>query len=180
MTAIKDITKAIVENGALKERTLEETVCINGINYRTDDPDAKQHGVYDYFYEVANPPVGKKAVPNRVIDHAAGTVTDGFLYVDMTSDEIKQATNGPIDQQILASEKQALETGLIRTLIEDLMNRALDQAGVLLGMTLPLSVEQEASVEAMLLDEAGPYFSKPYAKIHANAAERAALRTQRV
>lgn len=181
MTAIKDITKAIVENGALKERTLDETVCINGINRRTDGDDAKEHGIYEYWYELEIPPAGKKSTgPVMDIDGDAGTVTKRYVYVDMTADEIKQANNSPLDVQIKSLEQQAIEQGLVRTLIEDLMNRALDQAGVLLGFTLPLTTEQKASIEAQLLDEEGPYFSVPYWKFWTNANQRAVLRGQRL
>lgn len=141
----------------------------------------KEFGFYEFIADPMAAPKGKKKQSvSHVIDDGAGTVTETIMYVDMTPEEIKRATNEPIDALILASEKQALEAGLIRTLIEDLMNRALDQAGELLGMTLPLSAEQRASIEAQLLDEAGPYFSRPYAKIHANAAERDDLRKQRL
>jgi hypothetical protein len=86
MTVIKDITKAIVENGVMVRRTLDEVVNIGGINYRTDDPDAKAVGVYEYWYEEPSIPAGKKVgVPNRVIDAVAGTVTDTPTYIDMTA-----------------------------------------------------------------------------------------------
>ena len=77
----KDITKAIVENGVMVRRTLEEVVNINGINYRTDDPDAKAVGVYEYWYDESNPPAGKKRTGVFLsIDAVAGTVTETAVF----------------------------------------------------------------------------------------------------
>lgn len=72
-----------------------------------------------------------------------------------------------ITAKIFALEQQALEQGLIRTVIDDLLMRSLviaAQAGV---------------TEAQLLDPESPHFSRAYQKVHANALERALLRAQR-
>lgn len=171
------MTIAIVKNGVFLHTTNEPKIMVNG---QWELAEVRPEiGFYEFI------PARNEATPTQKAQGTTfavgdGVVTETYLYVDKTAEEIKTETNSKLDAKILSSERQALETGLVRTLVEDLMNRALDQAGLLLGMTLPLSGQQKESIEAMLLDEAGPYFSKPYAKIHANAAERAALRVQRV
>ncbi len=81
--------------------------------------------------------------------------------------EIEAARVAALDAQILGLERQALEQGLVRTLIDDLMTRSL-------------AIAAQAGVsEAQLLDPESPHYSRAYAKVHANAAERAALRAQR-
>lgn len=173
------MTIAIVKDGQFLHTSNQPILMVNG-QYEKAEVN-KELGLYEFIPARNEATSTQKAQGTTfTVDNVAGTVTENFIYVDKTADEIKTKTNSDLDAKILSSEKQALETGLVRTLVEDLMNRALDQAGLLLGMTLPLSGQQKESIEAMLLDEAGPYFSKPYAKIHANAAERAALRVQRV
>lgn len=72
-----------------------------------------------------------------------------------------------IDAEILALEKQAIEQGLIRTIIDDLLIRSLAIAAAG-GVT-----------EAQLLDPQSEHYSRAYQKVHANAVERALLRAQR-
>lgn len=172
------MTIAIVKNGVFLHTTNEPYIRTED-GYMRPAVVNKDLGFYEFI------PARNEASPTQKAQGTTfavgdGVVTETYLYVDKTQEEIKNETNSKLDAQIVSSERQALETGLVRTLVEDLMNRALDQAGLLLGMTLPLSGVQKESIEAMLLDEQGQYFSKPYAKIHANAAERAALRTQRI
>ena len=129
----------------------------------------KSEGWYEFVATQLNPPSGQKPQGSTfIVDHDAGTVTENHLYVDMTADEIKQATNGPLDQQIMALEKQALELGLLRTVMEDLQARFLAAAAA-------------ANItEEMLLDSEGAAYSPSYAKLHNNITDRAALRAQRI
>lgn len=124
----KDITKAIVENGVMVRRTLEEVVTIDGVNYRTDDPDAKQHGIYEFWYEEPNPPTGKKAQEKLVYDHMLGTVTKAYDYVDMTAAEI----NAPIFEQIAALELGQLMPRIVR----DLAKKSLAEDAAANNITL--------------------------------------------
>jgi len=74
-----------------------------------------------------------------------------------------------IDAQILALEKLAIEQGLIRTIIDDLLIRSLQIAA---AAHPPVS-------ESELLDPQSQHYSRAYEKIHANAVARATLRAQR-
>jgi hypothetical protein len=80
---------------------------------------------------------------------------------------VEAARVAKIDAQIVALERQAIDTGLVRTLIDDLLARSLQLA------------TQAGVTEAELLDPESPNYSRAYAKVHANAAERAALRALR-
>lgn len=89
------------------------------------------------------------------------------IYTRKPEEQIEKARVAKIDEQILALEKQALEQGLIRTIIDDLMIRSLTIAA------------QSGVTEAQLLDPESEHYSRAYAKVHANAAARAVLRAQR-
>lgn len=101
------------------------TVEINGINHRFDEPLAERKllGLYDFQpVGLLDCPPGKKLQgPIYMEDHAAGVVVESFLIVDMTEQEIKDANNSPILAQIAALEQDALEKGLLRTAIEQLL-----------------------------------------------------------
>lgn len=99
---------------------------------------------------------------NQEIDDAP------YLIVTPKPPEMIEANRvAKIDAQILGLEKQAIEQGLIRTIIDDLLIRSL-QIAAAGGVT-----------EAMLLDPQDPHYSKAYEKVHANAAARAVLRAHR-
>lgn len=92
---------------------------------------------------------------------------NGFFAYEHSAEQIESDRIAKIDQQILALEKQAIEQGLIRTIIDDLMIRSLAIAA------------QSGVTEAQLLDPESEHYSRAYAKVHANAAARAVLRAQR-
>lgn len=72
-----------------------------------------------------------------------------------------------IDAEILALEKQAIDQGLLRTIIDDLLIRSLQVA------------EAGGVSKAQLLNPQDPSYSKAFEKVNANAEARAALRAQR-
>jgi len=104
---------------------------------------------------------GERAVVELTPDEVAA------LPPHPTAEQIEAARIAGIDAQILALEKQAIEQGLIRTIIDDLLIRSLTIAA------------QSGVTEAQLLDPNGEHYSKAFDKVHANAAARAALRAQR-
>lgn len=127
------------------------------------------YGWFDFVPTQPDPPAGQKAQGTTyTVDLAAGTVTENHLYVDMTQEEIKDANNRPLDAQILSLEKQAIELGFLRTVMEDLQSRFV-AAAVAANIT-----------EDQLLDPDHPAHSPSYAKLHKNITDRAALRAQRI
>lgn len=99
---------------------------------------------------------------NQEIDDAP------YLIVTPKPPEMVEANRvAKIDAQILGLEKKAIDDGLIRTIIDDLLMRSL-QIAAAGGVT-----------EAQLLDPQDPNYSRAYEKVHANAVARAALRKQR-
>lgn len=162
------MTIAIVKDGEFRHTTNAPVVNIDGINRRTDGPllARKTLGMYDFIPARLDPPVGKKALGTTfLVDHDAGTVTERFIYIDMTQAEIKDATNTPLDQQIDALERQQLLPRITR----DMHKMATLKAAEELGIT-----------EAQLLDEHSPHYSPGYARFHAFDSQIAALRAQRI
>jgi len=113
---------------------------------------------------------------NRIeINAQTGEVTT----VELTPSEVAEAearaasendaahANARIDQKILDLEKQAIEQGLIRTVIDDLLIRSV-QIAAAAGVT-----------EAQLLTPSDPHYSRAYEKVKANAVARATLRAQK-
>lgn len=95
---------------------------------------------------------------------------DEYPYVINTPkppEMLEAARIAKLDQEILSLEKQAIEQGLIRTIIDDLLIRSLTIAA------------QAGVTEAQLLDPESEHYSKAFAKVHGNAAARAVLRAQR-
>ena len=95
--------------------------------------------------------------------------TDDAPYVTWTrkpEEQITQAHNSKVQQQISGLERQAIEQGLVRTIIDDLLIRSKGIAA------------QAGITEAMLLDPTSPAYSAAYAKVHANDVARADLRKQ--
>lgn len=162
------MTIAIVDlaTGQFKHTTNMPVVEIDGINRRTDSEDRKQYGIFDFIPASGEAPAGKKAQGSTfAVDLAAGTVTETFLYVDMTQEEIKQATNGPLDAQIEALERHQLLPRITR----DMHRMVTLQAAAAQGIT-----------EADLLDENHAAFSPGYKRFYDFDAQIAALRAQRV
>lgn len=92
-----------------------------------------------------------------------------ITYPPKPPEQVEAARIAKIDAGILALEKDAIEQGLIRTLIDDLLIRAQEIA----------AAHNPPVTEAQLLDPESEYFSRSYQKAHANAVARAALRAQR-
>lgn len=126
----------------------------------------KAEGWYEFISASNQPPAGQKAQGTTFsVDHDNGTVTESFIYVDMTPEEIKNSINGPIDAQIEALERQVLLPRITR----DMHKMVTLQAAAGLGIT-----------EAELLDENSPHYSPGYAKFRLFDDQLAALRAQRV
>ena len=103
---------AIVENGVFKGAVDSGVFNVGGINYRVDDlpANAKALGIYEFIHVPLNVPAGKKAAgTTKMIDAAAGTVTEVWNYADLTADEIKANTNTPLLAQIAVAEKDITE-----------------------------------------------------------------------
>ena len=106
------------------------------------------------------------------------TVEEAFFYNELTdapyaewtlkdADYLKQLWNDKLQAQIDALERQALQEGLVRTLIDDLLKRSLDLA------------HQAGLNEADLLTPTSPSFSRAYEKVHNNKVARDVLRSQK-
>ncbi len=130
------------------------------------DPALRQHlGIT----EIADPQPPTEAAEHP--DWYFRTEQDLAPYVAWTrkSDaQIAEEHNSRIDTQILGLERQALESGLVRTIIDDLLLRSVQLAAA------------QGVTEAELLDPNSPHYSRAYEKVHANAAERAVLRSQKL
>jgi hypothetical protein len=92
-----------------------------------------------------------------------------LIVTPKPAEMIEAARVAKLDQQILALEKQAIEQGLIRTIIDDLLIRSLQIA----------AAANPPVTEAELIDPESPNYSRAYHKVHTNAAARAILRSQR-
>lgn len=153
------------------EPSAETVVGFDGLNHRLDEPvdDLRAAGIYAFSPDERQPPYGKRESGATFnVDQINGVVTELFIYVDMTPDEIKAETNAEIDAQLLAKERQAIETGALRTVLEVVQGVLLKDAQAA-GLT-----------EAQLLDKKGAAYSPAYARLHANSVERDALRAKRL
>lgn len=117
----------------------------------------------DLYDEIPDPARGDENLNyNQEIDEVP------YLIATPKPPEMVEANRiAKIDQQILALERLAIEQGLIRTIIDDLLIRSLAVAA------------QAGVTEAQLLDPESEHYSKAFAKVHGNAAARAVLRAQR-
>lgn len=106
------------------------------------------------------------------------TVEEAFFYNELNDapyaewtlkapEQLKQLWNDKLQAQIDALERQALQDGLVRTLIDDLLKRSLDLA------------HQAGLSEADLLTPTSPSFSRAYEKVHNNKVARDVLRSQK-
>lgn len=178
------MTIAIVDltTGQFKHTTNKPVVEIDGINRRTDSEDRKQYGIFDFIPASGETPAGKKPQGMTFsVDLDAGVVTETFIYVDMTPDEIKQATNGPLDAQIVALEAQNLYNRGSRTI--DLSAMEKEAARQLYGYEIvdgvvrdkQLTPEQTTEIQAAL------YAGNPgYKRVKDLDDQIAALRAQRI
>lgn len=159
---------AFVKDGAVIGRTsADETVVgLDLLNHRLDEPkcDLIAAGIYELIQPECRPPAGMKVKESvYVIDD--GFVTESHIYVDMTPEEIRHATNCPLDAQIDALERQSILPRIVR---DNLRQQALREASAL-GLT-----------EANLLDPAHPACSPGYMKFMALHNEIADLRKRRI
>ena len=90
-----------------------------------------------------------------------------YVVTDKPAEVVTAERVARIDEDIRALERRAVEQGLLRAVMDDLLLRFRTEAGNL-GIT-----------EAQLLNPQHPAHSPAYAKVHANEAARAALRARR-
>lgn len=113
-------------------------------------------------------PPNEYQVSRDTVSIGDDVVTISNVLEDLPEAQRKLIHNKIIDDQILEIEQQALRLGLLRTVMEDLQDRSISLAAA------------SGISEAQLLDQNGPYYSPPYAKLHENIKARAVLRAQRV
>lgn len=157
------MTIAIVKDGQFLHTKPEEMVRDSNGVMRMRCVDISE-GWYE-FIPARNEASPTQKAQGTVFTVGNGTVTESFLYVDKTVEEIKTETNSKLDAQIDSLERQQLLPRITR----DMHVMVTLQAATAQGLT-----------EANLLDELHPAYSPGYARFKAFDSEVASLRSQRI
>lgn len=157
------MTIAIVKNGVFLHTTNEPYIRTEDGFLRPAKVD-KDLGFYE-FIPARNEATATQKAQGTTFQVGDGVVTETFLYVEKTPEEIKTETNAKLDAQIDALERQAILPRITR----DMHRMVTLQAAAGQGIT-----------EADLLSEGNPAYSPGYARFYAFDAEIALLRASRV
>ena len=164
------MTIAIVKDGLFKHTTNEPIIKLDEFNILDTRKMTREErvalGWFDFVPARDESLPGQKAQGTTFsVDAEAGTVTESFLYVDMTAEEIKDATNNPLDQQIDGLERREMLPRWVR----DELRTARIARAVAAGLT-----------EDNLLDKDHVGFDPGYKKFKKIHDDIATLRGQRV
>jgi len=157
------MTIAIVKDGQFLHTTNEPYIRTEDGFLRPAKVD-KELGFYE-FIPARNEATPTQKAQGTVFSVGDGTVTETFLYIEKSAEEIKAETNSALDAQIDALERQQLLPRITRD-----MHRMV---------TLKEAAAQGIT-EAQLLDENDPAFSPGYKRFYDFDAIIAALRAQRI
>jgi len=157
------MTIAIVKNGQFLHTTNEPYIRTEDGFLRPAKVD-KDLGFYE-FIPARNEASPTQKAQGTTFSVSDGVVTESFIYVDKTPEEIKTETNTKLNDQIDALERQQLLPRITR----DMHRMVTLQAAAAQGIT-----------EAQLLDENDSAFSPGYKRFYDFDAQIASLRAQRV
>ena len=127
------MTIAIVENGVFKHTIASGKMVRDSKGVMRPRAKDISEGWYEFIPARNAAPAGQKAQGTTfTVDDVAGTVTESFLYVDLTAEEMQTNNNDPLLSQIAALETQQLLPRIVR----DLAKKSLAEDAVTAGITL--------------------------------------------
>jgi hypothetical protein len=157
------MTIAIVKDGQFLHTTNEPYLRDSQGTLRKVEKDIAE-GWYEFIPARNEAPEGKKPQGTTfVVDTQAGTVTESFVYVDLTAEEIKNLNNAPLLAQIDNLEKNALLPRVTREFMK---------------VAYLYTAAQQGITEAQLLDPQSPAYSVAFEKLTAFDSSIAVLRAK--